>query len=123
MGRIALVEDNQDSAELIQAVLADEHDVQWFETADGFLNSFNTESFDLVLLDISLPKTDGHELYETIRRKNPTIAVIIVSAHAQPEAIRDAISKGACDYVVKPILDLERFRATVRRNIGGGRSD
>jgi DNA-binding response OmpR family regulator len=117
MGTIALLEDNHDTAELIQAILGDEHEVQWFPLAKSFLESFQRRPFDLILLDVSLPDTDGYVVYTLIRAQNPKVPVIVISAHAQPDAIRAAIDMGACEYITKPILDLERFRGAIRRNL------
>ena len=117
MGRIALLEDNADSADLIQIILSD-YNVEWFSMAQPFLESFPTSAFDLILLDISLPDTDGYDVYHSIRQINPDIPVIIISAHAQPEAIKEALEIGACDYITKPIIDVDVFREIVRRNLG-----
>ncbi len=116
MGRIALLEDNADSADLIQIILSEYH-VEWFSMARPFLDSFATSAYDLILLDISLPDTDGYDAYHEIRQMNPSIPVIIISAHAQPEAIKEALEIGACDYITKPIIDVDAFREIVRRSL------
>jgi DNA-binding NtrC family response regulator len=116
VGRIALLEDNEDSADLIQIILSEYH-VEWFSMAQPFLDSFPTSAFDLILLDISLPDTDGYDVYHSIRRIDPNIPVIIISAHAQPEAINQALALGACDYITKPIIDVDAFREIVRRSL------
>jgi two-component system NtrC family response regulator len=116
VGRIALLEDNADSADLIQIILSDYH-VEWFSMARPFLESFATNPFDLILLDISLPDTDGYDVYHSIRQINPNIPVIVISAHAQPEAIKEALEIGACDYITKPIIDVDAFREIVRQNV------
>jgi DNA-binding NtrC family response regulator len=116
MGRIALLEDNADSADLIQIILSD-HEVEWFSMAQPFLESFPNRAFDLILLDISLPDTNGYDVYHSIREINPDIPVIIISAHAQPEAIQEALEIGACDYITKPIIDVDGFREIIRRNL------
>ena len=116
MGRIALLEDNVDSADLIQIIL-NEHNVEWFSMAQPFLESFGSSAFDLILLDISLPDTNGYDVYYAIRQVNPDIPVIIISAHAQPEAIKEALEIGACDYITKPIIDVDAFKDIIRRNL------
>jgi DNA-binding response OmpR family regulator len=116
VGRIALLEDNADSADLIRIILSEYH-VEWFSMARPFLETFGTSAFDLILLDISLPDTDGYDVYHSIRRINPNIPVMIISAHAQPEAIKEALEIGACDYVTKPIIDVDAFREIVRRSL------
>src|SRR5262249_51570063 len=102
--------------DLIQVILNDYH-VEWFSMARPFLDSFATTTFDLILLDISLPDTDGYNVYHSIRQLNATVPVVIISAHAQPETIREALEIGACDYITKPIIDVEVFREIVRRSL------
>ena len=116
MGRIALLEDNADSADLIQIILSEYH-VEWFSMARPFLESFATRAFDLILLDISLPDTDGYDVYNSIRQINPNIPVIIISAHAQPEAIKASVGNRRSDYITKPIINVDAFREIVRRNL------
>jgi DNA-binding NtrC family response regulator len=120
MGRIALVEDNTDSADLIQIILSD-YQVEWFSMARPFLDSLANTTFDLILLDISLPDTDGYDVYHSIRQTDPTVPVVIISAHAQPETIKEALEIGACDYVTKPIIDVDAFREIVRRSLDHSR--
>src|SRR5579872_1417099 len=119
MGRIALVEDNGDTAELIQAVLLDEHTVDWFADATTFFKSFPSGEYELILLDIGLPGTDGYEILTSIRALNPNMPVFVLSAHADPQKIQAAMQRGICDYIVKPIRDIDQFRDKVRRNLGG----
>ena len=119
MGRIALVEDNRDAADLVRAMLDDEHTVEWFPDGKTFLEFFSSDKFDLVLLDVALPEMDGYQVFASIRAQNPSLPVIILSAHAYPEDIRSALEHGISDYVVKPIHDMQQFREKVRRNIRG----
>ena len=84
----------------------------------GSWEVFATSRFDLILLDIALPELDGYAVYKLIRERDAGVPVIIVSAHAQPGAIRAAVEQGACDYIAKPILDVDDFRAKVRHNLG-----
>jgi DNA-binding response OmpR family regulator len=120
MGRIALVEDNPDSADLVRAMLDDEHTVEWFPNGRTFLEFFPSDKFDLVLLDVALPEMDGYQILAWIRTQNPSMPVIILSAHASAEELRSALERGISDYVVKPIHNMQAFREKVRRHIQGG---
>ena len=116
MGRIALLEDDRDTAELMRVILGDEHHLAWFSTARDFLEAFKTDAFDLILLDISLPDASGLELYASIRDRSKTLPVIIISGHAELDAIQEAKRRGVSDYITKPV-DLDALCETVRCNL------
>lgn len=58
---------------------------------------------DLVLLDINMPKMDGLQALEEIRKANPAAMVLMVSANATMNKVSEAIQKGAAGFVVKPL--------------------
>ena len=58
---------------------------------------------DIVLLDLCMPKMNGMELLEKIQQSDPDIDVILITAHYSTESAVEAIRKGACDYLEKPI--------------------
>ena len=58
---------------------------------------------DLVLLDINMPKMDGMRALEEIRKAAPAAKVMMVSADATMDKVRDAMAKGAAGFVVKPL--------------------
>jgi DNA-binding NtrC family response regulator len=66
----------------------------------------------IVLLDSVIPSIEGMELLERIIRVDPGASVILIAAHYSPESALEAIQKGACDYLTKP-LDIERLRDRV----------
>ncbi|MGI8563405.1 MAG: response regulator transcription factor [Candidatus Dormibacter sp.] len=73
--------------------------------------------FDLVLLDIGLPGTDGRRVLEALRRKRPTVPVIILTARDDLESKIRGLDAGAADYVTKPFAFeelLARMRAALR---------
>ena len=82
---------------------------------------------DAALLDIMLPGMDGLSLCETIRRDDPDIGIIIVSAKGQEEDKIRGLSIGADDYITKPfsvselIARIEALARRVHRNAGEGR--
>ena len=57
---------------------------------------------DLVLLDINMPKMDGLQALEEIRKANPAAMVLMVSANATMHKVKEAMAKGAVGFVVKP---------------------
>jgi len=66
------------------------------------LEAFKTDSFDICILDIMMPKVDGFELAETIRKTNAEIPIIFLSAKTLKEDRIKGLRLGADDYLVKP---------------------
>lgn len=116
--RALLVEDDPNIVDLIRSNLA----VRGFDTvvsADGAraLQLLETETPDIVLLDLMLPDADGFELCRQIRERS-NVAVIVVSARGGERDKITALNMGADDYMTKPFsVDelLARITATLRR--------
>jgi DNA-binding NtrC family response regulator len=98
----------------------------WFEK-DGFrtkkaanaveaLKELSIGSFQIVLLDIKMPDINGMELQKRIRKSNPNIEVIMITAYASVESAVEAIKQGAFDYIVKPI-DPDKLSLVVKKAI------
>ena len=82
------------------------------------LDKVLTESYDLVLLDLSLPKMDGMDLLSHFRERDQTTPVLILSARSQIEDKVQGLDQGANDYLTKPFSfdELEaRVRSLTRR--------
>ncbi|MBS4872374.1 MAG: response regulator transcription factor [Peptoniphilus sp. oral taxon 375] len=82
------------------------------------LDKVLTETYDLVLLDLSLPKMDGMDLLSHFRERDQTTPVLILSARSQIEDKVQGLDQGANDYLTKPFSfdELEaRVRSLTRR--------
>jgi len=120
--RILLVEDDPMLGEAVQTGFRREgFAVDWVTDGRAAETATTTETFDLMLLDLGLPKKDGLAVLRALRAKNLALPVLIVTAR---DALADRIAgldAGADDYVIKP-FDLPelaaRIRAVVRRNQG-----
>ncbi|MDQ2909616.1 MAG: response regulator transcription factor [Actinomycetota bacterium] len=80
------------------------------------------DRYDLVVLDLLLPKLDGLSVLEELQRRTPELPVVIVSARSDLQTKLRGFGLGACDYVSKPFsFDelLARVRAQLRRGHGG----
>jgi two-component system, OmpR family, KDP operon response regulator KdpE len=116
--RALVVEDDPNIVDLIRSNLA----VRGFDTvvsADGLraLRLLETESPDIVLLDLMLPEVDGFELCREIRERS-SVAIIVVSARGGERDKVSALNVGADDYMTKPFSIeelLARINATLRR--------
>lgn len=73
-------------------------------------------AFNIALLDIRLPDTNGVELLEILKKKDPDISVIMMTAYASTENAIKALNKGADAFVTKP-FDIEELRAIVKKSI------
>ncbi len=103
--KILIVEDEPDIVALISNRLDKEkYDVTVALTGDVALHLVKTQEFDLVSLDIMLPKVDGLTICTELRKENKKTLIVIVSALDLSESKENAYSLGADDYIAKPFL-------------------
>lgn len=120
--RLLLVEDDTMIGEAVLDVLRAEHfAVDWVRDGEMADTTLQSEQYDLVLLDLGLPRIDGVEVLRRLRARRNATPVLIVTAR---DAVADRIAglnTGADDYLLKPYdLDelLARIRALIRRSQG-----
>ncbi len=120
MREILIVEDNPMNMELILDLLElYGHNVTKAEDGIRALERLAEKKFDIILLDMQLPKMDGLEVLDRIK-KNPATAnipVIAVTAHAMKGSEEHFIEMGCVDYVSKPI-DIHKFRVLIDKYLG-----
>lgn len=121
LARILVVEDDPD-VRLLLRVLLEEEGYQVVEAAAGdeAAELGVAEPFDLVLLDLRLPKLSGFEVCRAIRQRRDT-PIIMVTAQADSHDVVAGLEAGADDYVTKPFVEREllaRIRAQLRRTQG-----
>ncbi|HOQ61568.1 MAG TPA: response regulator, partial [Vicinamibacterales bacterium] len=80
-------------------------------TGHEALNRILNEMYDLVLLDMKMPDTNGLELLPTIKKHRPKLPVVMVTGYASIDTAVEAIQRGASDYVSKPFTPEELFTA------------
>jgi DNA-binding response OmpR family regulator len=117
--RILIVEDDIAIARALQRGLpAHGHQVLLAETGeDGVLLAVD-ETVDLVLLDISLPGLNGHQVLERVRKLRPRLPIMMLTARDDQKNTINALYAGADDYLTKPFafeVLLARIRAVTRR--------
>ncbi|HCP30480.1 MAG TPA: sigma-54-dependent Fis family transcriptional regulator, partial [Pseudomonas sp.] len=100
---VLLVEDDR----VLREALADTLDLGGFaykavDSAEQALKVVHEEPFNLVISDVNMPGMDGHQLLAQLRRQQPQLPVLLMTAHAAVERAVEAIRQGAVDYLVKP---------------------
>ncbi len=106
MARILIAEDDRSSAKFIQHHLHNKgHDCVVERTGDAAMRRIQETDFDLVILDVMLPKMSGFEVCRRIRQDATLymLPVLVVSAMNSEEEIMHGLAQGADDYVSKPV--------------------
>jgi DNA-binding NtrC family response regulator len=115
-GRILIVDDEKDMLALLKRIITEETDYEVVTEVDPVkaLELFKESHFALVITDLKMPKMDGITLLEAVKKVNPDVSVVILTAYATIETAVEAIRKGAYDYVTKP-FKRERILVTVAK--------
>ncbi|KWV59048.1 XRE family transcriptional regulator [Bradyrhizobium macuxiense] len=121
--RVLLVEDDRMiGAAVVEALKDAAYAVDWVRNGDLAIEAVSSETYDIALLDLGLPITDGLDVLKTVRSDSRRLPVIILTAR---DALNDRIrglDLGADDYLVKPFEIgelLARMRAVLRREGSG----
>ncbi|RYF97148.1 MAG: response regulator transcription factor [Chitinophagaceae bacterium] len=117
--RILLVEDEKKIADALKKGLSEQnYDVQVAYDGTEGRRQFESQPFDLVILDINLPGLNGYSLCKKIRNRNPTIPIVMLTALSATDDKIEGFDAGADDYIVKPFDFKEllvRIRALLKR--------
>ena len=118
--RILVVEDEKKLSENIATLLKQQqYEVECAYDGEYALDRVYEQHFDLILLDIMMPKMNGIEMLKALREANNSIIVLMLSARDQIEDRVNGLDAGADDYLSKPFSNLEllaRIRSLLRRN-------
>jgi DNA-binding NtrC family response regulator len=102
-GSILVVDDEIEIREGLEALLTSESfEVTVAATAEAGLQKLEDHPFDLMLLDVSLPDRNGIEMLPEIRRRDPQLSIILITAYGSIDMARAAFKSGAHDYITKP---------------------
>jgi len=117
--RVLVVEDEQKVANALREGLEDEeYQVTVERTGEGAFFRVNTETFDIILLDLGLPGRDGIEILSALRNRGLRTPVLVLTARDSIQDRVHGLDTGADDYLIKPFAFTEllaRLRALVRR--------
>jgi two-component system OmpR family response regulator len=124
--RVLLVEDDRMvGAAVAQALKDAAYAVDWVTDGKTAIEAAEVEAYDVALLDLGLPETDGLEILRRLRGQGRKLPVIIVTARDALDDRIDGLDLGADDYLVKPFEMREllaRMRAVLRRPGSGSSS-
>lgn len=116
MSKILIIEDEAAIRRVLVKILTEENDsYEVTEADDGLagIEMIKKEDFDLLLCDIKMPKMDGVEVLEAVKKFKPEIPVVMISGHGDLDTAVNTMRMGAFDYISKP-PDLNRLLNTVR---------
>ena len=116
MPKILVIEDESAIRRVLVKILSEENDAYQVEEAeDGLagIDKIKKDDFDLVLCDIKMPKMDGVEVLEAVKKIKPEIPMVMISGHGDLDTAVNTMRMGAFDYISKP-PDLNRLLNTVR---------
>jgi two-component system invasion response regulator UvrY len=114
MTRILLVDDHPVVRQGIKQVLAGAFEpavVGEASTAEEGMNEINSTEWDVLVLDLSLPGTNGIDMLKDLRRERPTLPVLVLSMHSPDQFARRAMNAGALGYLTKDSSPTELVKA------------
>ncbi|MAO08861.1 MAG: response regulator [Alteromonas sp.] len=116
MPKILIIEDEAAIRRVLVKILTEESDTYKVEEAEDGLAGvelIKKEDYDLILCDIKMPKMDGVEVLEAVKKIKPDIPIVMISGHGDLDTAVNTMRLGAFDYISKP-PDLNRLLNTVR---------
>ncbi|WP_281237689.1 sigma-54-dependent transcriptional regulator [Flavobacterium praedii] len=116
MSKILIIEDEDSIRRVLIKILREENEsYEVDEAEDGVigLEKIKENDYDLVLCDIKMPRMDGVELLEAVKKFDTEIPIVMISGHGDMETAINTMRMGAFDYISKP-PDLNRLLNTVR---------
>jgi two-component system, OmpR family, alkaline phosphatase synthesis response regulator PhoP len=101
--KILLVEDEETMAVGLEYNLSEEgYEVDWVKDGKEALKHFEERNYDMIILDIMLPYYDGFEIAELVRKKNPQMPILMLTARTGFDDKVRGLELGADDYLTKP---------------------
>lgn len=110
--RILVIDDEQVICDGCHLVLTEEgHRVEEYTSGKAGLTAIRQGAYDVVLLDIKLPDSDGMEILKVARKEKPDLCVIVMTGYSTISNAVEAMKLGATDYLSKPFTDAELISA------------
>ena len=116
MSKILIIEDESAIRRVLKKIISEENDNYEVEEAEDGLQGLEmimSNDYDLILCDIKMPKMDGVEVLQKVKKVKPEIPIVMISGHGDLDTAVNTMRIGAFDYISKP-PDLNRLLNTVR---------
>lgn len=121
--RIVIIDDEKRLADSLTSLLTgDGYSVRSFQDSREAIELIRTERVDLVISDIKMPRMDGLQILEEIKKIDDGIPVILMTGYGSLETAIDAIGRGAYDYLLKPV-EYANLELTIDRALDKRRSE
>ncbi len=112
---ILLIDDDDSLRRVMEFSLTEAgHHVHAAPSGEAGLALFEKESFDVVVTDITMPGMSGMEVLSAVRRRDPSLPVIVITAYGTIENAVEAMKQGAFDYITKPV-SRDELRLTLEK--------
>jgi DNA-binding response OmpR family regulator len=115
--KILIIEDDDEMRSLLKDFVEEEgYRADSAEKGTYAFRKLMTESFDLIITDIRMPGYSGLDILPELKRLQPGVPVVVITAFGSEEVYRKALSKGADAYLEKPI-HLHKLRALIEKMV------
>jgi DNA-binding NtrC family response regulator len=103
-GKILILDDETDMLFMLEMLITDKTPHEVVSTNNPFEveNLLSNNTFNLVITDLKMPMFDGLEILQLVKKKDPDIPVIVITAFGTLEAAEEAVRRGAYDFITKP---------------------
>jgi PAS domain S-box-containing protein len=122
LGRVLVVDDELGPRESLRMLLKPSYAIQTAENGRTALDLLRRFQPDVVIMDIKMPEMDGLELLRHVKRADPSIEVVMITAYASLETVRHALTHGAFEYLIKP-FSRQDLEDVVHRALGRRQAD
>src|SRR5437867_9069538 len=117
MNKILIIEDDKPIVDVLKMILEqDGYTVGEAFNGPSGLDKFKSFAPDVVLLDIKMPRMDGIEVLEDIKKLDKESIVIMISGHGNIETAVQTTKLGAYDFISKP-FDVDRLKLTIQNGL------
>ena len=122
MPRILIVDDERSIVLLLRRILV-EQGYETYEAPNGLagLEWFQTQFIDLIITDLRMPHMDGMAFLREVKRQEPAIPVIVLTAYGSPESVAEAQEYGALTCLSKP-FEMSELLRTIESAVGPGKN-
>ena len=117
--RIFLVEDDLSFGSVLKSYLElNDYQVEWVDDGKFAVDHFRKSAFDICILDVMLPHVDGFTIASEVRKMNPSVPIVFLTAKKLKDDVLKGYGAGGDDYVTKPFdtdILLAKIKAIIQR--------